>query len=81
MERCRGQISIKGILVPVDWDEKGNAIRLAIMTPNEEEYIVEENRNGRELLDLMRQEVEVRGILREEAGHKIIMVETYKQMK
>jgi hypothetical protein len=75
------QVNIKGILIPVDWDDKGNVIKAAILTANEEEYIVEENEKGKKLLGLMRQMVEIKGVVREEAGRKIITVETYQQTK
>jgi 5S rRNA maturation endonuclease (ribonuclease M5) len=81
MERCRGQISIKGIIVPADWDEKGNIIRVAIMTRGEGEYLVEGNTTGKKLLGMMRREVEVRGLVREKGGEKIITVEDCKKTK
>jgi len=81
MERNNEQVSIKGILIPVDWDDKGNVIKAAILTANEEEYIVEENEKGEKLLGLMRQVVEIKGVVREEAGRKIITVELFQQTK
>jgi len=81
MERNNEQVNIKGILIPVDWDDKGNVIKAAILTANEEEYIVEENEKGKKLLGLMQQVVEIKGVVREEAGRNIITVELYQQTK
>jgi hypothetical protein len=81
MERNNEQVSIKGILIPVDWDDKGNVIKAAILTANEDEYIVEENEKGKKMLGLMQQVVEIKGVVREEAGHKIITVELFQQAK
>jgi hypothetical protein len=81
MERDGQHINIKGILIPVDWDDKGNVIKAAFLTANEEEYIVEENEKGKKLLGFMQQVMEIKGVVREEAGRKVITVETYQQTK
>ena len=81
MERNNEQVSIKGILIPVDWDDKGNVTKAAILTANEDEYIVEEKEKGKKLLGLMQQAVEVSGVVREKAGKKMITVEKFEQSK
>jgi hypothetical protein len=81
MDWERKQIRIKGVVIPVAWDAEGNAIKAAIFTANEEEYLIEENTNLSRLLSLLKQEVEVKGMVREEAGQKVINVERYKTLK
>lgn len=81
MEPNKKEISLRGIVVPVDWDRDGNATRFALMSDDEEEYLLEENTRRGELLSLMRSHVEVRGLAREEAGRKIIVVERCAQTK
>lgn len=81
MERNNEQVSIKGILIPVDWDDKGNVIKAAILTANEDEYIVEENEQGKKMLSLMQRVVKVGGVVREEAGNKLIKIEKFHQSK
>lgn len=81
MERNNQQTTVRGLILPVDWDEKGNVTRVAIMAAKEEEYLVEENAGWGRLLDLIQREVEVRGVMREEASQKIIMVEDYEQLR
>jgi len=55
--------TIRGILVPLDWDEDGNVLAIAVSTPGEQEYVVEEDSKGKELLGVIRQEVEVTGVV------------------
>jgi len=81
MKRNNERVNIKGILIPVDWDDSGNAIRAAIFTGNEEEYLVEENEKGKRLLALTQQMVEIKGVVREEAGRKVITVEAFGTLK
>lgn len=75
------QIRIRGILIPVGWDENGNITKAAVMTPDEGEYLVEKNEQSKHVYALMRQEVEVIGIVREEIGQKVITVENCKTLK
>lgn len=70
-------ITIRGIVIPVDWDEKGKAIAAAISAHDEDEYLIERIYKGQELLDLLRREVEVRGLVREKQNKKKIRVQEY----
>ena len=81
MEGEKRRIRIRGIVLPVEWDSEGNAIKAAIFSANEEEYLIAQNRNSSRLLSLLKQEVNVRGRLREEAGQKVIVVEGYEMLK
>jgi len=58
----------------VDWDEKGKVVAAAISTHDEDEYLIHNNHKGRELLDLLQEEVQVTGIMREVDGKKAITV-------
>jgi hypothetical protein len=67
--------SIKGIVIPTDWDKKGNVVSVAISTFNEDEYLVDRNEKGAELImRFIRQEVDARGILRKEGNRQIVTV-------
>ncbi len=68
---------VKGVVVPTDWDEQGNVIALAISSNDEKEYIVDKKGKGKELLGLIRKEVEVRGVVSEENNRKVIKVSKY----
>lgn len=70
--------TVRGIVIPVDWDEEGNALAAAISSPDEQEYFIEQDSKGKELLGFMQQEVEVSGTVREAIqGHKVITVKSH----
>ena len=39
-------ITVKGILIPVNWDQKGNVVSVAIATDEEKEYLVADPSEG-----------------------------------
>ena len=60
-------ISAIGIIVPVEWDVEGNPIRVALSTNDEAEYLIDRRSGkGREVAKLLREQVQVEGILNEE---------------
>jgi len=70
--------TIRGILVPTDWDEDGNALAVAVSTLGENEYVVEPDSKGQELLRLLRQEVEVVGLVKKGRNdRRVITVKSY----
>ncbi len=75
MKRGGKPITIKGLIVAADWDEEGKVVAAAISTHEEEEYLIEKNCKGEELLHLLQEEVEVRGVVRGGEGKKRIVVE------
>jgi hypothetical protein len=76
---AEGSITIRGLLVPVDWDERGNITETAVSTYFEEEYLIERNARGEALLPFLRQKVRVVGIVEmDERGRKVVRVEEYE---
>jgi hypothetical protein len=71
-------ITIRGLVIPAEWDETGNVIALAISTFDEDEYIIEKNREEGRLYSLIRKEIEASGIIRDSKGKKRIEVRDYK---
>jgi hypothetical protein len=69
--------SVTGVVVPTDWDEKGNVVSIAISSHDEIEYFVDKKGKGPELLPLIRKEVEVRGVVREEENRKFITIRKF----
>ena len=57
------EISLKGIVVPSSWDEKGNIIALKIAASDEKEYYVESQDVRDTLFKHLREEITVRGIV------------------
>jgi len=70
--------SIKGIVLPVNWDEKGNIVALALSTHEEDEYRIETDEKGRELLAFVRDEVMITGIVNKTDKGKTITVKKYR---
>jgi hypothetical protein len=68
---------IRGVVIPMDWDEHGNVVSIAISSHDETEYLVEKGGKGYELLAFVRKEVEVGGEIREEDHRKVIKVKKY----
>ena len=58
----QGLRKIKGILIAADWNENGAVTAVALCTPKEEEYFIEESSPcWKDLLTMMQQEVELEG--------------------
>jgi len=70
--------SIKGIVIPSDWDSNGNVISLAIATRDEEEYIIENHQKLSNLEQLLRKEVVVNGSIKYRNNYKIIKVNSIR---
>ena len=76
---AKHSIVIRGLLVPVDWDERGNIIETAVSTYFEEEYLIERNARGEALLPFLRQKVKVVGLVSmDERGRNVMRVEDYE---
>ena len=74
--------TITGLLMPADWDEKGNIIAAVISTYSEEEYLIDQDSRNEELLTFVRQRVKVSGLVREdEDGNKMITIKRYEILK
>ena len=71
----------RGVIIPVEWDENGNVVAIAISTHGEDEYVIEDEGKGEELKALIRQEVEVFGEVRRRDGKRFIKVTKYKVRK
>lgn len=77
-----GLTILRGLILPVDWDERGTIRSIAVSTNSEEEYLIDENPLADELLAFTRLRVKVRGSVREdETGRKIITVEKYEVLE
>lgn len=57
-------ITATGVIIPVDWDEKGNPRAFAISTYEEIEYLIDgRNKAGRKLMEMNQQKIQVTGRL------------------
>jgi hypothetical protein len=72
---------IRGLVTPCEWDEKGNVIAISISSFDEEEYIIDNDKQRDRLLSLISQAVEVRGLVRYEDCRKRIRVRKCRVVK
>ena len=73
-------ICLEGIIIPASWDNKGNVVDLAIATRDEKEYLITDKDQIARLKPLLRQEVELKGILQSKGGRGIIKVERFSKV-
>lgn len=66
------RLRIKGVLSISQWDESEESGTLALMTDNDEEYLIEVNSNQARFLDLVDSYVEVTGTVHLRDGDKHI---------
>ena len=74
--------TVRGLVIPVDWDDKGNVTATAISTHLEEEYLVDQDAWGEALLAFLRQRVKVSGsVALKKDGKKVITVKKYEVLE
>ena len=67
-----------GIIIPNNWDENGRVVQIAIYTDTEDVYLVEHNRQEKELLNHLKKRVAVKGkIVEGNEGKKLIVVNNF----
>ena len=71
-------VTIRGIVIPADWDENGNVVAVAVSTYDEVEYFIENHEKAEELKAVIREEVEVSGILREGKNKLTMKAKEYR---
>ncbi len=80
METMQGSYKkIKGVLLPVKWDDNGIVQDIALYANDENEYIIVKNIKSREMIKMLRQQVELYGTVQFKNGKNIIFVEKYSQ--
>lgn len=70
---------IKGVLLPVKWDDNGCVQDIALYANDENEYIIVKNLKSKEMIKMLRQQVELYGTVQFKDGKHIILVEKYSQ--
>lgn len=70
--------TIVGYIIPSEWDKEDNVISISIST-DDDDYLVELNKQGEELFDFLDEDIEAIGIVREDKdGTKRIKVTSYE---
>ena len=73
--------TIRGIILPDEWDKDGNITSIGIETMDEEDYIIFLNKMGKELLSFIDHKVEATGTVKEMYGDYIFAVKRYSLLK
>jgi hypothetical protein len=74
----RKTVTLTGIVIPADWNDRQEVIAAALATADEKEYRICTTKTGKELLGALQREVEATGILdRDEKGRSLITVKRY----
>jgi hypothetical protein len=71
-------VTLTGIVIPADWNDRQELIAAALATADEREYRIAPDRKGKELLACLHCQVEATGILgRDEKGRDTMTVKRY----
>ena len=70
--------TITGVILPSEWDRHGNVTGVSIAGFDEQEYLVQKQVKGAELIQHVRQGAEVVGWVEVEDGKKKITVKEYR---
>lgn len=71
------EITIKGIITPVEWDEEDNVTAVALEGDDEVTYHIEPVGQGERLLDHLDAYVKITGSAREAEGESVILVRSF----
>lgn len=77
--RSRYPFAIRGIVIPVDWDDAGSVISISILTSDEDEYLVHWDEKGKQLLPFIREEVEATGVLESRNNKKFMRISHFRK--
>ena len=71
-------VTLQGIVIPADWNDRQELIAAALATADEKEYRIVGNKRGKELLGCLQRQIEATGALeRDETGRDTIIVKRY----
>ena len=70
-------VTINGIVIPIEWDDIGNVMAIALSTFDEKEYVIDKRGRGIELISHLREELEISGVLSQVENNQVITVTDY----
>jgi len=75
-------VTLSGVVTAARWDKGEQVTSVTISATDEQEYLVENTSKGRELLELIHEQVQVVGVVKKNSeGKKIICVDRYTVIK
>ena len=72
------EITIKGTILPAEWDRHGHVTSIGIETEEEEDYIIFLDKIGEKLFKLVDRKVEAMGTVKNVYGDFVLTVNNYK---
>jgi len=73
------EVTIKGMVLALDWDDNDNVSAVSIISEDGEEYLVLKNANGKKLLKLVEKDVVATGSISEDSdGNKVIAINSFE---
>jgi hypothetical protein len=77
-EKEKKELTVTGFVTATEWDDNDNVVAIEITT-DDDNYMVDNNKQGEELFDFLDEEVEVTGFaLEDRDGAKWISVTSYE---
>lgn len=78
IENVKKEVTVIGFVTATEWDDNDHVVAIEIST-DDDNYMVDNNKQGEELFDFLDEEVEVAGFTREDRdGGKWIFVTSYE---
>ncbi|MGD9320686.1 MAG: hypothetical protein PVH99_12000 [Desulfobacteraceae bacterium] len=77
-EHQKREITIRGTILPDEWDKNGRVTSIGIGTEEEEDYIIFLDKIGEKLFKLVDRKVEATGIVKNVYGDFVLTVNNYK---
>ena len=69
---------LHGVILPSLWNEEGEVMRISLNTQDEDEYIIYYSGRGKELLNHLRENIEIEGkVLQRIGGALYVKVNSY----
>lgn len=65
-------ITVRGILMPADWNDQGEVVAIVLATNEEKEFIIE--CRTRDITPHVRKEVEMKGVVKKRHGIDVLFV-------
>ena len=73
-------VTVRGIIIPVAWDEDGSVTALGLSSKDEKLYLLANNPHQEKLYDCLQTEVEICGVLKDEGSSKALILKGFRQV-
>lgn len=77
-EQAKREVTIRGTILPAEWDRHGRVTSIGIGTEEDEDYIIFLDKIGEKLFKFVDRNVEATGIVKNVFGDFVLTVNNYK---